>query len=389
MSSIYEAVPLDRDISSTNIRVIENLVRDAQGQISCELRTISLKRKDNKRRSQRPESYLALSYAWGPPDAGQSISIDGKPFRVRKNLWDFLNEACSGGIAAPGLANQLHTMPPSVHTGRITFQGSANRQRSMAPIIHTESPFDQQEQESLWIDAICIDQSRVEERNHQVAMMGKIYSLARKVLVWLGQSTPLIAGLLHNMYGLEVDENYRLAWKTEIDSFEKERMQSGLEYLCRFEYRERLWVVQEYLLAKDVKIWCGADSVDPEKIKWLVYVEFKERHLAESCAIQLLQRRKVRNVHAEQLSLKRHLDDFGIRMKCADVRDRVYGLLALINKEERKKLGIRPDYSLSPLGLFLNLISALRESGSYEPNELLDYVETLRLALGLPLSVVA
>ena len=76
-------------------------------------------------------------------------------------------------------------------------------------------------------------------------------------------------------------------------------------------------------------------------------------------------------------------------MKCADVRDRVYGLLALINERERVDLGLRPDYSLSPLGLFLNLISALRESGSYEPNELLDYVETLRLALGLPLSVVA
>ncbi|CAI9633393.1 unnamed protein product [Alternaria burnsii] len=220
-------------------------------------------------------------------------------------------------------------------------------------------------------------------------MMGKIYSQAYEVLVWLGRSTLLTAELLYNMHGLEVDENYRLAWKTEIDSFEKERMQSDLEYLCRFEYWERLWVVQEYLLAKDVIIWCGADSFDPEKIKWLVYVEFKERHLAESCAIQLLQGRKVRNVHAEQLSLKRHLDDFGIRMKCADVRDRVYGLLALINKEERKKLGIRPDYSLSPLGLFLNLISALRESGSYEPDELLDYVETLRLALGLPLSVVA
>jgi hypothetical protein len=332
MSSIYEAVPLDRGISSTNIRVIESLARDAEGEISCRLRTTSLEWEDDEGRRQGPESYLALSYAWGQPDAGKSILIDGKPFIVRKNLWNFLNEACSRGLAAPGLANKRHPMAPSVHTGRTTFQGSANRRRSMAPVIHTENPFDQQEQEFLWIDAICIDQSRVEERNHQVAMMGKIYSLARKVLVWLGQSTPLIAGLLHNMYGLEVDEYHKLAWKTDIDSLERERMQFGLEHLCRFEYWERLWVVQEYLLAKDVKIWFGADSVDPEKIKWLVYVEFKERHLAESYAIQLLQGRKVRNVHAEQLSLKRHLDDFGIKMKCADVRDRVYGLLALINE---------------------------------------------------------
>lgn len=60
MNSIYEAVPLDRDISSTNIRVIENLVRDEEGRISCKLRTISLGWKDDERRSQRPESYLGL-----------------------------------------------------------------------------------------------------------------------------------------------------------------------------------------------------------------------------------------------------------------------------------------------------------------------------------------
>ena len=179
-----------------------------------------------------------------------------------------------------------------------------------------------------------------------------------------------------------------MVWKA-IDDHEWERKRLGLEELCKIEYWERLWVVQEYLLAKSVDIWCGTDSVDPEKIKWLVYVAFKTPHLAKSYAIQLLQGRKVRNVHAEQLSLKRHLDDFGTKMKCADVRDRVYGLLALINEREREDLGLRPDYSLSPLGLFLNLISALRRSGSYEADGLLDYVETLRLALDLPLSVVA
>ncbi|CAN9440695.1 unnamed protein product [Alternaria alternata] len=361
MNSIYEAVPLDRDISSTNIRVIEDLVRDVEGRISCKLRTISLEWKDDERRSQRPESYVALSYTWGPPDAGKSISIDGKPFEVRENLWNFLNEACTRGT----------------FTRNTTFTGEDWRNVFPGTYIPEE------EQVYLWIDAICIDQSQVEERNHQVAMMGKIYSWARKVLVWLGQSTWFIADLLRAMHDLDVDENHRLVWKTESNRCSWATMCWGLESLCSIEYWSRLWVVQEYLLAKDVKIWCGADSVDPEKIKWLVYLEYNTPHLAESYAIQLLQGRKVRNVHAEQLSLKRHLDDFGIRMKCADVRDRVYGLLALINEKEREKLGIRPDYSLSPSGLFFKLIHALRASESYMPDELLDYVETLRLALGL------
>lgn len=38
----------------------------------------------------------------------------------------------------------------------------------------------------LWIDAICINQATTLEKNHQVSMMGMIYSQAECVIVWLG-----------------------------------------------------------------------------------------------------------------------------------------------------------------------------------------------------------
>src|SRR4051812_27259922 len=38
----------------------------------------------------------------------------------------------------------------------------------------------------FWIDAVCIDQSNVYERNHQVSLMADIYKGASRVLVWLG-----------------------------------------------------------------------------------------------------------------------------------------------------------------------------------------------------------
>ncbi|KAK0708678.1 heterokaryon incompatibility protein-domain-containing protein, partial [Lasiosphaeris hirsuta] len=37
-----------------------------------------------------------------------------------------------------------------------------------------------------WIDTICIDQSNLEERSGQVAVMGDIFKLATRVVVWLG-----------------------------------------------------------------------------------------------------------------------------------------------------------------------------------------------------------
>lgn len=38
----------------------------------------------------------------------------------------------------------------------------------------------------FWIDALCIDQSNVEERSREVARMAEIYSKADEVLIWVG-----------------------------------------------------------------------------------------------------------------------------------------------------------------------------------------------------------
>jgi hypothetical protein len=43
--------------------------------------------------------------------------------------------------------------------------------------------------EYIWIDQICINQDDVEEKTHQVVIMGQIYSMCFCVLVWLGTST--------------------------------------------------------------------------------------------------------------------------------------------------------------------------------------------------------
>ncbi|KAH9203950.1 heterokaryon incompatibility, partial [Leptodontidium sp. 2 PMI_412] len=39
---------------------------------------------------------------------------------------------------------------------------------------------------ALWIDAICIDQDNIEERNEQVRRMGDIYQKAALIYIWLG-----------------------------------------------------------------------------------------------------------------------------------------------------------------------------------------------------------
>ena len=41
---------------------------------------------------------------------------------------------------------------------------------------------------TLWIDAICINQQDLRERSSQVKIMGDIYRLADRVVIWLGSA---------------------------------------------------------------------------------------------------------------------------------------------------------------------------------------------------------
>jgi hypothetical protein len=57
------------------------------------------------------------------------------------------------------------------------------------------------------------------------------------------------------------------------------------------------------------------------------------------------------------------------------LRDRVYGLLVLINEKEREKLGIKPNY--------VGSVHFTPEVTILQSRRISDYVETLRLVLGL------
>ncbi|KAI8165321.1 hypothetical protein K4K50_010510 [Colletotrichum sp. SAR 10_71] len=99
--------------------------------LSLELRTVSL--------NEEGASYSALSYVWGSPSEPQQIEINGQPFHVTQNLHDALQQLRRDGVSS-----------------------------------------------WLWIDAICIQQSDLEEKTHKVGMMRDIFSNAATVYIWLG-----------------------------------------------------------------------------------------------------------------------------------------------------------------------------------------------------------
>jgi hypothetical protein len=128
VAEAYRHAPLDHTTASIRlIHLQPDLSKDGPVEYAISLDTTGA-------------SYTCLSYRWGAPEPNGVIRVDGKLFRVRQNLLDFLHIA---------------------------------RQNKDATKVY-------------WIDALCIDQSNVLERNHQIAQMGQIYSSAACVHVWLG-----------------------------------------------------------------------------------------------------------------------------------------------------------------------------------------------------------
>lgn len=153
--------------------------------------------------------YAALSYARGRSEKPKTIQLNGYPFWVTENLYTALKY-----LRTPG-------------TARV-----------------------------LWIDALCINQSDLDERLHQVQMMAEIYKRAETVLVWLGpprDDSDAVMDIIESM-----------AFSNHYVQYEVPESKFKVLELLRRSYWSRVWVVQEIAVARsDPLVGCG--------YKWILW----------------------------------------------------------------------------------------------------------------------
>lgn len=119
----------------------------------------------------------------------------------------------------------------------------------------------------LWVDALCINQQDLEERNAQVLKMKKIYPMAQRVVVWLGRAVSIETNdgppidskvgidFLNEIYDHCPSEHGQLlAWFEKIlreteDVLSWAKWKSLLT-LLRKPWWSRMWVVQEVSMAR-------------------------------------------------------------------------------------------------------------------------------------------
>ena len=196
----------------------------------------------------------------------------------------------------------------------------------------------------VWVDAICINQSDVLERNAQVGLMSKIYSAGSRVVVYLG---PDIATPLHGRHPRRRRLHY-LESGTVMSYFPGGDSPHSLQELLKMRYFSRIWVIQELLLSQrvvmrvgDVDYW--ADPVMTEYFSSSVpNWDWKKS-----------QAPWVQHISKGTSSVQNLRDLLGISSlsRATDPRDRVFGLL-----------GIMPQHSASQTPPLSDSRSSIRSS---------------------------
>ncbi|KAL8710657.1 MAG: hypothetical protein Q9220_004881 [cf. Caloplaca sp. 1 TL-2023] len=308
----------------------------------------------------RPE-YIALSYTWGrpaphledewdDPQSKKSVLVNGKSFAIKYNLYSAL---------------------------------LALRRRWSSVVTI-----------SWWVDAICINQDDILERNKQVACMQDIYATAGATYVWLGPSDDTAAAAfskivsLSNLWNtrpqhLRIPSNWQdhreamhSTFRSEITSDTLTESWYALQTLASRSWFTRAWVVQETSLSPKTYVQCGDEALTWEHlmnahhvlaqyawcmtsvkdictiairdaIGWAVIATFA---WAELNSTQIHSRKSSISV-IKGTNIMRALDSIR-HLDTTDLRDKVYAARGLAG-DDRDLISV--DYNLSVTSVYVDI----------------------------------
>ncbi|KAL8357301.1 hypothetical protein RB598_002241 [Gaeumannomyces tritici] len=190
----------------------------------------------------------------------------------------------------------------------------------------------------IWVDAICINQENDGERERQILSMARIYGMCLRVVAYLGQDlcSPLPAGRSHpRRVGLET-----LAELSRVLS----RM-----------YFNRVWVIQELVLAKHVVLRVGSTDyeIHPSTFVKCGKPEMTPAHWIRYATKGILAGDGIADI---------------IRLtwesRASDPRDRIFGILGLLEYPSSgplpsPRLDLTANYGLSPQHIFTGFFAYL------------------------------
>lgn len=226
----YIYKPLDAAKNEIRILLLHSSIKDDNEPVRATLQHVAmeadLKPGAIARLPGALRLFKALSYTWGDASKKVNITLDDHQFPVTENLFAALKHVRNVNKAA------------------------------MAANAHPEKGV----VSCWWIDAICINQEDVLERNSQVAMMTMIYKRSHGVHVWLGdegEDSDVAMDLVEKI-GLfkQVGPGDKEIVYPVHSMEEKVKHWKALTRLFQRPWWERVWVRQEIAVPKFAVVQC-------------------------------------------------------------------------------------------------------------------------------------
>lgn len=213
------------------------------------------------------------------------------------------------------------------------------------------------------MDAICINQEDVKERNHQVHIMRRIYSKAASVVVWLGSGNQSSRAAMDLIIRRNWPEGGYGSLKRKDLLNNTDQSLRGLSEIFQRPWWKRIWIVQEVVVARELVILCGTDIL-PWAFVRRACNEIRQSEFSSGEKGKLLMSSGYRNFTALDnfragrgtMSLTKYLQctkDY----EASDMRDKLYALIGVASDISPED--IVPDYAKSTKTVFLDLVRFL------------------------------
>ncbi|KAI0161466.1 heterokaryon incompatibility protein-domain-containing protein [Xylariaceae sp. FL1272] len=326
-----ESLDAYRDLRNEleEVRILHLYPMSQGDEVRCSLEYVSL-------RNETLPSFEAVSYCWGDQSRHEKI--------------------------------KLVTADPS---GNETFESDVTVTESLYCAL--KGLRNAENVRLLWVDAICINQRDIDERNSQVSLMRQVYSRARQVVIWLGEEYNQFTGsfrMLQEILSIQREGPERFQSQISLDKphGHAEFGTWKYAYIARIfdnPWFSRVWVVQEAYNARSCLVKCG-----PHELPWSMLVRvnkclYKAKRKSSAMGHRLLpdMMSKLMDVDSEdgQLIVTRTVgfDQLevivaAIDLCCTDPRDKIFAILQLIMHDGVSiDDGIRVDYRKSVKDVFL------------------------------------
>jgi hypothetical protein len=292
--------------------------------------------------------YNALSYVWG-----DLIVSDIEPVIV--------------------LDGQLTHVTPNLHSA----------------LRHLRSPSGD-EPLVLWVDAVCINQQDLEERNRQVAMMRDIYASATAVTIWLGEKDEDSDSVFDSLPTIVGGKNWPEDASTRI-MIRQHCANFFFGIAERRSWLSRVWILQELAMSRtDPIVACGHKrtlwstlikawhTIAKEAFEdWSIPPDASstahDDSATEADLVELLTQTKLDVLDNLRQAVSSRGGDSLKKLllisrtsAATDPRDRIYGVLGLLKQngqEETPNIAISVDYRKSCSEVYVDAVAHIFSQG--------------------------